>query len=315
MGESGGGSKEGGELAAIDESSSSDERNDEFDRSGSGAGSSAAAEAAIGKDGRAQSLPGALASVLVLRQSQVRMSRNVRTQVETGQSALRPTRIRWNMLAWLCSFAAVTYIGRIGIIQVQSPIERDLHLTPVQLGYAFAAFSLAYALVEVPSGWLGDKIGPRKVLIRIALFWVAFTALTGLAWGLVSLVVFRFFFGTGEARAFPNIGRASREWFPFRERGLAQGMIWLSARWGGALAPLIMLVLAYPFGWRGGFVLMALIGVAWLWGFRRRFKDTPKKIPPSTRPKWRLSMKDSAKRARLLLCPGRPCFAAPRYGS
>jgi MFS transporter, ACS family, glucarate transporter len=204
------------------------------------------------------------------------MKRPIQTQVETGQATSQPTRTRWTMLAWLCSFAAVAYIGRIGIIQVESPIERDLHLTPVQLGYAFAAFSLAYALVEIPSGWLGDKIGPRKVLIRIALFWIAFTALSGLAWGLVSLVVFRFFFGTGEAGAFPNIGRASREWFPFRERGLAQGMVWLSARWGGAVAPLIMLALAYPFGWRGGFLLMALIGAGWLWGFRRRYIDTPK---------------------------------------
>lgn len=183
------------------------------------------------------------------------------------------------MLGWLCSFAAVTYIGRIGIIQVEAPIQSDLHLTPIELGYAFAAFSLAYALVEIPSGWLGDKIGPRKVLIRIALFWIAFTALTGFAWGMVSLVVFRFFFGTGEAGAFPNIGRASREWFPFRERGFAQGMVWLSARWGGAVAPLVMLVLAYPFGWRGGFVLMGLIGAVWLWGFRGRYKDTPKDDP------------------------------------
>ena len=207
------------------------------------------------------------------------MKRAVQTQVETGWPAGQPTRTRWSMLAWLCSFAAVTYIGRIGIIQVEAPIQRDLRLTPVQLGYAFAAFSLAYALVEVPSGWLGDKIGPRKVLIRIALFWIAFTALTGLAWGLISLVVFRFLFGIGEAGAFPNIGRASREWFPFHERGFAQGMVWLSARWGGAIAPLIMLVLAYPLGWRGGFVMMALIGVVWLWGFRSRYGDTPNEHP------------------------------------
>lgn len=207
------------------------------------------------------------------------MKRAVQTQVETGWPAGQSTRTRWSMLAWLCSFAAVTYIGRIGIIQVEAPIQRDLRLTPVQLGYAFAAFSLAYALVEVPSGWLGDKIGPRKVLIRIALFWIAFTALTGLAWGLISLVVFRFLFGIGEAGAFPNIGRASREWFPFHERGFAQGMVWLSARWGGAIAPLIMLVLAYPLGWRGGFVMMALVGVVWLWGFRSRYGDTPNEHP------------------------------------
>src|SRR6478609_10958089 len=89
------------------------------------------------------------------------------------------TRVRWKVLAWLCSLSALTYITRIGIIQVQDRIELDLHLTPQRLAYAFSAFSLAYALFEMPSGWLGDKLGPRKVLIRIVLVWTAFTALTG----------------------------------------------------------------------------------------------------------------------------------------
>ena len=149
------------------------------------------------------------------------------------------TRVRWKILAWLCSLSALTYITRIGIIQVQDRIELDLHLTPQRLAYAFSAFSLAYALFEMPSGWLGDKLGPRKVLIRIVLVWTAFTALTGLAWGLISLIVFRFLFGAGEAGAFPNISRASREWFPFSERGFTQGMVWMCARWGGAIAPLL----------------------------------------------------------------------------
>jgi len=196
-----------------------------------------------------------------------------------ARSTLVPTNVRWRILAWLCSFSALTYIGRIGIIQVQDRIEFDLHLSPSQLAYAFSAFSLAYALFEVPSGWLGDKLGPRKIIIRIALCWIAFTALTGAAWGLVSLVFFRFLFGSGEAGAFPNIGRASREWFPFRERGLTQGLVWLFARWGGAAAPLLMMLLSLPFGWRGGFVFLGGLGIFWLWGFQSRFRDTPQEHP------------------------------------
>ncbi len=152
------------------------------------------------------------------------------------------TGIRWKVLAWLCSLSALTYIARIGIIQVQDRIELDLHLTPQRLAYAFSAFSLAYAVFEIPSGWLGDRFGPRKVLIRIVLVWTVFTALTGLAWSLASLIMFRFLFGAGEAGAFPNISRASREWFPFKERGFTQGMVWMCARWGGATAPLLMMV-------------------------------------------------------------------------
>ena len=186
-----------------------------------------------------------------------------------------PTRVRWKVLAWLCSLSALTYIGRVGIIQVQDHIELDLHLTPQKFAYAFSAFSLAYALFEIPSGWLGDRFGPRKILIRIVLCWIAFTALTGLAWGLASLIMFRFLFGAGEAGAFPNISRASREWFRFSERGFTQGMVWLCARWGGALAPLLMMVLAQPLGWRGGFVLTSILGGVWLWGFNSRYKDSP----------------------------------------
>ena len=185
------------------------------------------------------------------------------------------TSVRWKVLAWLCSLSALTYIGRVAIIQVQDRIEFDLHLSPTRLAYAFSAFSLAYALFEVPSGWLGDKLGPRKILIRIILFWIAFTALTGAAWSLLALIVVRFFFGAGEAGAFPNIGRASREWFPFSERGLTQGLVWMFARWGGAIAPLLIMLLALPFGWRGGFVLMSVLGIVWLWRFAARYQDSP----------------------------------------
>jgi MFS transporter, ACS family, glucarate transporter len=196
-------------------------------------------------------------------------------KVEASFAQIRATGVRWKMLAWLCSLSAITYVSRIAIIQVQDRMELDLHLTPAHLAFAFSAFSLAYAVFEIPSGWLGDRFGPRKILIRIVLFWTAFTALTGLSWSLASLIVFRFLFGAGEAGAFPNIGRATREWFPFQERGFTQGMVWLFARWGGAVAPLLMILLSYPFGWRVGFVLMSTLGAAWLWGFSARFHDAP----------------------------------------
>lgn len=207
------------------------------------------------------------------------MNASSASQLEQRVAPAAATNVRWRVLAWLCSLSALTYVTRIGIIQVQDRIELDLHLSPSQLALAFSAFSLAYALFEVPSGWLGDKLGPRKVILRIVLCWIIFTALTGAATGLISLVVFRFLFGMGEAGAFPNISRASREWFPFRERGFTQGMVWLFARWGGAAAPLIMAGLAYPFGWRMGFVLMGALGIFWLVGFHARFRDTPRQDP------------------------------------
>lgn len=207
------------------------------------------------------------------------MAQIASTPISQSSQPARASRVRWQVLGWLCSLSALTYVCRVGIIQVQDRIESDLHLTPTRFAYALAAFSLAYALFEVPTGWLGDKLGPRKILIRIVLFWIAFTALTGLAWGLASLIVFRFLFGLGEAGAFPNISRASREWFPFHERGLTQGLVWLFARWGGAIAPLLMMLLTLPAGWRLGFVLMSVLGALWLWGFATRFHDSPQLDP------------------------------------
>jgi ACS family glucarate transporter-like MFS transporter len=207
------------------------------------------------------------------------MTQTASTPLSRSAGPAHASRVRWQILGWLCSLSALTYVCRVGIIQVQDAIETDLRLTPTRFAYALAAFSLAYALFEVPTGWLGDKLGPRKILIRIVLFWIAFTALTGLAWGLASLIVFRFLFGLGEAGAFPNISRASREWFPFHERGLTQGLVWLCARWGGAIAPLLMMVLTLPAGWRLGFVLMSVLGALWLRGFAARFHDTPQQDP------------------------------------
>jgi MFS transporter, ACS family, glucarate transporter len=220
--------------------------------------------------------------------------------VQSPATSGRATSVRWRVLGWLCSLSALIYIGRVAIIQVQDRIELDLQLTPARLAYAFAAFSLAYALFEVPTGWLGDKLGPRKVLISIVLLWIAFTVLTGVSWGLYSLVAFRFCFGAGEAGAFPNITRACREWFPFHERGLTQGLIWLFARWGGAVAPLLVMLLAYPWGWRVGFALMGALGAVWLLGFARRFRDRPQEEP---------GMNDAE---RALIADGRPSLSGAR---
>jgi MFS transporter, ACS family, glucarate transporter len=197
-----------------------------------------------------------------------------------NQAIVRPTNLRWRVLAWMCSLSAITYIGRLCIMQVRENIEFSLGLTPSLTAYAFSAFSLSYAFFEMPVGWFGDKLGPRRILTRVMWCWIGFSALTGAAWSLASLVVFRFLFGAGEAGAFPNIGSACREWFPFRERGYAQGMVWMFARFGGAIAPPLMLLLsAGGAGWRLGFLGLSALGLLWVWKFAGDFRDTPQEDP------------------------------------
>lgn len=192
---------------------------------------------------------------------------------------IQATAVRYRILAWLCSLSMITYIDRVCIMQVREDIELDLGIEPWQFSFAFSAFALAYAAFEVPGGWLGDRYGARRVLTKIVLCWLTLTALTGAVWNWASLVVIRTLFGAGEAGAYPNMARATRNWFPYRERGQAQGLIWTFGRFGGALSPVLITFLATPFGWRGAFVMLGMLGVVWLLGFTRWFRDRPEEHP------------------------------------
>lgn len=154
-------------------------------------------------------------------------------------------------------------------------IKTDLELTNEQFGWVLGAFALSYALFEVPTGIMGDRIGPRKVLTRVVLWWSFFTALTGAANGLISLLFIRFLFGAGEAGAYPNSSIVVSRWFPRYETGRAQAFIWAAGRIGGALAPLMVIPIAVSFGWRMSFYLMGLVGVIWACIWYVWFKDTP----------------------------------------
>jgi MFS family permease len=175
--------------------------------------------------------------------------------------------------------AIITFLDRVCISVAAPFMMRDLGITVVQMSVVFSAFTLAYSLFEVPSGWLGDVLGPRRVLTRIVLWWSAFTMLTGLAQGFRSLVAIRFLFGAGEAGAFPNVVRSFGQWFPARERGMANGVLFLGSRLGGALAAPAVLVLVRLWGWRTSFTVFGMVGVAWAWAWFRFYRDDPADHP------------------------------------
>jgi MFS family permease len=187
-----------------------------------------------------------------------------------------PTHARYWVIFFAVTLSVVTYIDRVCISQSAPNIRRSLHLNEVEMGFAFAAFSWAYALFEIPSGWLGDWRGPRKVLMRIVLWWSFFTAATGWVVNLPMLVVVRFCFGAGEAGCFPNLTKAFTTWLPEGERVRAQGIMWASARWAGAFTySLVALVLSYT-TWRRSFGIFGLLGVVWAFFFYRWYRDNPR---------------------------------------
>ena len=190
-----------------------------------------------------------------------------------------PTRARYWVIFFAVTLAILAYIDRVCISMAAPLISRDLGFDRSQMGAIFSAFALSYALFEIPGGYWGDKIGPRRVLMRIVLWWSVFTALTGGVWNWSSMWITRFLFGAGEAGCFPNLTKAFTIWLPGRERVQAQGIMWMFARWGGAFTPkLVMLVLAYM-SWRWSFVLFGSLGLIWAVAFYWWFRDNPKDHP------------------------------------
>ncbi|MFZ4647076.1 MAG: MFS transporter, partial [Gemmataceae bacterium] len=187
---------------------------------------------------------------------------------------MRPTLVRYEVLFLVCMLSMITYLDRAAFPNAEKQIQLAMGGNISQWAWTLAAFNLAYALFEIPTGYLGDVFGPRVTLIRIVLWWSFFTAITALAgiavggitligfWGLVTV---RFLFGIGEAGAYPNITRALHNWLPVTERGSAQGLLWTTARLMGGITPLIWLICVDGLGipWRYVFVGFGLLGVFW----------------------------------------------------
>jgi len=169
----------------------------------------------------------------------------------------------------------ITYLDRVCISVAGPRMQEALHIGPVAWGWVAAIFTISYAAFEIPSGALGDRIGPRKVLTRIVLWWSVFTSLTGLVTGLYPLLLVRFLFGMGEAGAFPNGSVAVARWFPMQERGRALGIFLMASQVGGAVAPLLVVPIQARYGWRASFFAFGSLGVAWSIAWHRWFRDSP----------------------------------------
>ena len=113
----------------------------------------------------------------------------------SGSIPTSPTRIRHFVFAMVLALAAISYLDRVCISMAGPFLQKDLGLSDAQLGWVFSAFTLAYALFEMPAGRLADRFGPRLMLSRVVLWWSLMTAATGWVGGFASLLVVRLLFG------------------------------------------------------------------------------------------------------------------------
>ena len=179
---------------------------------------------------------------------------------------------RWYILVLISLMYLITYLDRVNISTAAPVISKEFGFDKITMGVIFSAFGWAYAMFQVPGGWLGDRFGARNVLTVIVGYWSAMTAATAVATGASSFMVLRFLFGIGEAGAFPGATRAMQLWYPRHERGFVQGVTHSASRLGAAIAPPIVVLIMATLGWRSVFYICGGIGVLWsvLWYFAYR---------------------------------------------
>ncbi len=179
------------------------------------------------------------------------------------------------VLGMLALLSVITYLDRVCIAVAGPRMQDSLHISPQSWGWVTSVFFLSYSAFEIPTGVLGDRIGPRRVLTRIVLWWSAFTSLTGRVSNYSLLLLVRFCFGMGEAGAYPNASTVIARWIPSRSRARAWGLVWMTSQIGAAISPLLVVPIQVRYGWRASFYLFGFLGVIWSATWYAWFRDTP----------------------------------------
>jgi sugar phosphate permease len=191
----------------------------------------------------------------------------------------RPTRVRYIVLGLTIAAYMITYIDRVVISSAVPSIQKEFGFSIVTMGWILSSFQWAYALFQIPGGWLGDRIGPRRAMTLIVTWWSLFTCFTVFAWSAGSMALIRFLFGMGEAGAFPIATRSLSRWMLPTERGFAQGATHAGSRLGGAITPALVVLIIVRYGWRAAFVCCGLLGLIWAAVWFWYYRDTPDAHP------------------------------------
>jgi len=181
------------------------------------------------------------------------------------------------VLLLICLMYGITYIDRVNIATAAGPIKKEFGFSNQQLGAIFGAFGWAYLALQITGGWIADRFGARKTLTISGLVWAGATLLMGLVSGYWSLYACRLLLGLGEGATFPTATRAMSNWTEPRLRGFAQGITHMFARFGNAVAPILVVALMDGFGgWRGAFVVLGAVSLVWIaiWAFY--FRNDPR---------------------------------------
>jgi MFS family permease len=186
------------------------------------------------------------------------------------------------VLFLLCLMYFITYVDRVNVSTASIDFGKEFGLSKTEIGFVFSAFAYPYLLFQVIGGWIGDRFGPRRTLAICSIIWAAATILSGLATGLVSMVIARVLLGLGEGATFPTATRAMSNWTVEGKRGFAQGITHAAARIGNAVTPPIVAWLMITISWRGSFIILGFVSFAWVAIWWWYFRDNPRDHPGIT---------------------------------
>lgn len=203
-----------------------------------------------------------------------------------SDTSARPSNMRYGVLVLATLVAILLYLHRYCLSTADRHIKLELDLTETQMANVLGAFFFAYALCQIPSGFLADRYGPRAMLTFYIIVWSALTGLLGAAQGYIGLLALRLGCGVFEAGAYPACAGIIRRWIPYPQRGLASGVVSLGGRIGGTITPMLTALLMVGFAvwlptgsWRPVMVIYGVLGIGVAAAFWWIFRDSPREHP------------------------------------
>ncbi len=189
---------------------------------------------------------------------------------------------RWWIAAFLFASTTINYLDRQTLSVLAPRLKTEFTWTNSDFALIIMAFRAAYAVGQLLSGPLLDRVGTRMGLAAAVTAYSGFAMLTSLASGLYSFAACRFLLGLGESANWPGAAKAVSEWFPRQERGWAVALYDSGSAIGGAIAPALVLGLAAWFGgWRPAFIVIGALGFIWVACWLKVYPRTP---PPPVDP-------------------------------
>lgn len=181
----------------------------------------------------------------------------------TNLSTAKPTRSRYLIMVMLFITVVINYLDRSNLSIALPALREEFGLTTVQEGLILSAFGWTYAAMQIPGGWLVDRVAPRILYALALIFWSAATLLMGFGTSFVVLVALRLLVGAVEAPAYPINNRVVTAWFPERERATAIGFYTSGQFVGLAFLTPVLAWLQHSFGWHMVFIVTGAVGIIW----------------------------------------------------